>query len=115
MYMYIISLIYKALSDIMWWTGLPTYLIKSRSPYNQNMKKKSRPALPHDFLIHGGNTMHVIFYQGGGGLQRFAVQFLIDTACTTNLLEKHVFDQLPQAVKVTQQKTTVEPRQMPRL
>ena len=31
------------------------------------------------------------------------MQFLIDTGCTTNLIGKHVFDRLPQAVKATLQ------------
>ena len=34
-----------------------------------------------------------------GKLERRAVRFLIDTGCTTNLLSKHVLDQLPERIK----------------
>ena len=34
-----------------------------------------------------------------GKLERRAVRFLIDTGCTTNLLSKHVLDQLPEQIK----------------
>ena len=77
---------------------------RKTKPINQKPEEvpvSSSQASPHDCdPWRPYNTCYFI----PGRVQGLPVQFLIDTGCTTNLLGKHVYDRLPQAIRATLQK-----------
>ena len=70
-------------------------------PEPESTPVTSSQASPHD--CHPWRPYSTCYFIPGR-VQGLAVQYLIDTGCTTNLLSKHVFDRLPQAIRATLQK-----------